>query len=246
MRLSPDEMIFWQHGFLKLNGTIVFTWALMLVLAVGFQARHAQALHRHQRVPAGRTCWKSSSPASNNKSTRSACATRENYIGFLGTLFLFVATGQPLHRHSGYRAADRLALDHGGARAVRFCGRAVFRHRGTGTGRLPQILCRTDDAHAAVQHHQRIVAHARTGGAPVREHDEWDDDSGHSTDHHTIHFPDRDERARSAHRHGAGLHLQHSGSRLHCLGHARAQAEARATHDKRPREDQPENSPWTA
>jgi hypothetical protein len=23
MRISPDEMIFWQHGFLKLNGTIV-------------------------------------------------------------------------------------------------------------------------------------------------------------------------------------------------------------------------------
>ena len=35
MRLSPDEMIFWQHGFMKLNGTIVFTWALMLVLAAG-------------------------------------------------------------------------------------------------------------------------------------------------------------------------------------------------------------------
>ncbi len=35
MRLSPDEMIFWQYGFFKLNGTIVFTWALMLVLAVG-------------------------------------------------------------------------------------------------------------------------------------------------------------------------------------------------------------------
>jgi F-type H+-transporting ATPase subunit a len=28
-------MIFWQHGFFKLNGTIVFTWGLMLVLAVG-------------------------------------------------------------------------------------------------------------------------------------------------------------------------------------------------------------------
>jgi F-type H+-transporting ATPase subunit a len=35
MRLSPDEMIFWQHGFLKLNGTIVFTWGLMLFLTVG-------------------------------------------------------------------------------------------------------------------------------------------------------------------------------------------------------------------
>ena len=35
MRLSPDEMIFWQYGFLKLNATIVFTWALMLVMAIG-------------------------------------------------------------------------------------------------------------------------------------------------------------------------------------------------------------------
>ncbi|MGD1096372.1 MAG: F0F1 ATP synthase subunit A, partial [Bryobacteraceae bacterium] len=30
MHLSSDEMIFWQHGFFKLNGTIVFTWGLML------------------------------------------------------------------------------------------------------------------------------------------------------------------------------------------------------------------------
>jgi F-type H+-transporting ATPase subunit a len=35
MRLSPDQWIFWQYGFLKLNGTIVFTWGLMLVLAIG-------------------------------------------------------------------------------------------------------------------------------------------------------------------------------------------------------------------
>ena len=35
MRLSPDEMIFWQYGLFKLNGTIVFTWALMFVLAAG-------------------------------------------------------------------------------------------------------------------------------------------------------------------------------------------------------------------
>jgi len=37
MRLSPDAMIFWQHGFLTLNGTILFTWGLMLGLAVGSQ-----------------------------------------------------------------------------------------------------------------------------------------------------------------------------------------------------------------
>ena len=35
MRLSTDQLIFWQYGFLKLNATIVYTWGLMLVLAVG-------------------------------------------------------------------------------------------------------------------------------------------------------------------------------------------------------------------
>ena len=35
MRLSPDELIFWQYGFMKLNATIVYTWGLMLVMAVG-------------------------------------------------------------------------------------------------------------------------------------------------------------------------------------------------------------------
>ena len=32
MRLSPDEIIFWQHGCFKLNATIVFTWLVMAVL----------------------------------------------------------------------------------------------------------------------------------------------------------------------------------------------------------------------
>src|SRR5680860_1362431 len=35
MRLSPDELIFWQHGFIKLNATVVTTWGLMLVLTLG-------------------------------------------------------------------------------------------------------------------------------------------------------------------------------------------------------------------
>ena len=35
MRLSPDELVFWRYGFVVLNSTIVTTWALMLVMAVG-------------------------------------------------------------------------------------------------------------------------------------------------------------------------------------------------------------------
>ena len=35
MHLSPDEIVFWQHGYLKLNLTIVMTWVLIVVLVAG-------------------------------------------------------------------------------------------------------------------------------------------------------------------------------------------------------------------
>ena len=35
MHLSPDETIFWQHGFARLNLTIVTTWGLMAFLGIG-------------------------------------------------------------------------------------------------------------------------------------------------------------------------------------------------------------------
>jgi F-type H+-transporting ATPase subunit a len=35
MRIGPDQLILWQHGFVKLNATIVTTWGLMLLLTIG-------------------------------------------------------------------------------------------------------------------------------------------------------------------------------------------------------------------
>ena len=35
MNLSSDQQILWRHGFVKLNGTIVITWAMMIVMSLG-------------------------------------------------------------------------------------------------------------------------------------------------------------------------------------------------------------------
>jgi len=35
MNLTSDQWIFWQHGFFKLNETIVTTWAMMLLMVLG-------------------------------------------------------------------------------------------------------------------------------------------------------------------------------------------------------------------
>ena len=90
MRLSPDQMIFWQHGWLKLNGTIVFTWGLMLVLALG-----AKLITRSLSTELNRTRWQNLLEmivTSIEKQIEEVGLPHpEKYIGFLGTLFLFVA-----------------------------------------------------------------------------------------------------------------------------------------------------------
>ena len=99
MHLSPDQMIFWQHGFLKLNGTIVFTWALMLVLAVG-----SKLVTRKLSTDSKRSRWQNLLEivvtGIETQIEEVGLPHPEKYIGFLGTLFLFLATASLLHRHS--------------------------------------------------------------------------------------------------------------------------------------------------
>ena len=91
MRLSPDEMIFWQHGFLKLNATIVFTWGLMLVLAVG-----SRLITRNLSTDLQRSRWQNLLEiivtGIEEQIEDVGLPHPEKYLGFLGTLFLFIAT----------------------------------------------------------------------------------------------------------------------------------------------------------
>ena len=90
MRLSADEMIFWQHGFIKLNGTIVFTWALMFVLAGG-----SKLVTRKLSTHLQRSRWQNLLEivviGIEKQIEDVGLRHPERYIGFLGTLFLFVA-----------------------------------------------------------------------------------------------------------------------------------------------------------
>jgi len=91
MRLSPDEMIFWQHGLLKLNATIVYTWGLMLALAVG-----SILITRKLSTGLERSRWQNLLEivvtAIEKQIEDVGLSHPEKYLGFLGTLFLFIAT----------------------------------------------------------------------------------------------------------------------------------------------------------
>jgi F-type H+-transporting ATPase subunit a len=83
-------MIFWQHGFFKLNGTIVFTWGLMLVLAIG-----AKLITRKLSTELKRSRWQNLLEilvtGIEKQIADVGLQDPKKYLGFLGTLFLFVA-----------------------------------------------------------------------------------------------------------------------------------------------------------
>ncbi|MGK2872775.1 MAG: F0F1 ATP synthase subunit A [Alphaproteobacteria bacterium] len=90
MHLSPDQIIFWQYGVFKLNATIAYTWGLMFVLAVG-----SKLVTRRLSKDLQRSRWQSLLEiivtGIANQIKEVGLSQPEKYLGFLGTLFLFVA-----------------------------------------------------------------------------------------------------------------------------------------------------------
>ncbi len=91
MHLSPDAVVFWQSGFVKLNATIAYTWGLMAVLAIG-----AKLVTRNLATGLQRSRWQNLLEmivsGINKQIEEVGMAEPGKYIGFVGTLFLFVAT----------------------------------------------------------------------------------------------------------------------------------------------------------
>jgi F-type H+-transporting ATPase subunit a len=91
MRLSPDEMIFWQDGLFKLNATIVYTWALMLALTLG-----STIVTRNLSLELDRSRWQNllEIVVTGIEKQIEDVGLRHprRYLGFRGTLCLFVAT----------------------------------------------------------------------------------------------------------------------------------------------------------
>ena len=101
MRLSPDELIFWQYGFLKLNATILFTWGLMLVLVIG-----SKLITRRLSRGLNRSRWQNLLEivvtAIEKQIEDVGLSQPRKYLGFLGTLFLFVAVSALFTVFPGY------------------------------------------------------------------------------------------------------------------------------------------------
>jgi F-type H+-transporting ATPase subunit a len=101
MHLSPDEIVYWQLGTIKLNATILFTWCLILIFFIS-----AKILERALRHTDKRTRWQNALEiivlGIQKQISSVGLAHPRQYLGFLGTLFLFVALANLLTIVPGY------------------------------------------------------------------------------------------------------------------------------------------------
>ena len=91
MNLTSDQWILWQHGFVKLNGTMVTTWAVMFFLVVG-----ARLITRRLVTDGKISPWQGGLEiivtTVEQQIKEVGLKEPQRYLPFLGTLFLFVAT----------------------------------------------------------------------------------------------------------------------------------------------------------
>jgi F-type H+-transporting ATPase subunit a len=91
MKLSPDQTIFWQHGFININLTIVTTWVIMLLLSVA-SGLITRKLKTGIHISRWQCILEMIVTTINNEIKEAGLDNPQQYTGFIGTLFLFIAT----------------------------------------------------------------------------------------------------------------------------------------------------------
>jgi F-type H+-transporting ATPase subunit a len=90
MHLSPDSTIFWQHGFFDLNITVVTTWGIMFVLTLSAWLI-TRKLPSDFKIKRWQGVLEIIVTGIQSQLQEVGLEHPEKYMGFIGTLFLFVA-----------------------------------------------------------------------------------------------------------------------------------------------------------
>jgi F-type H+-transporting ATPase subunit a len=91
MNLTPDQVVLWSHGFMKLNETVVTTWVMMFLMVLA-----AKLITRKLVTEGAISRWQGALEiivtVIEKQIQDIGLDEAAKYLPFLGTLFIFVAT----------------------------------------------------------------------------------------------------------------------------------------------------------
>jgi len=91
VHITSDQQIFWQLGFVKLNETIVTTWAMMIAMTLG-SVLITRKLATERTISGWQSALEMIVTGIEGQIKEVGLNEPRKYLAFLGTLFLFIGT----------------------------------------------------------------------------------------------------------------------------------------------------------
>ena len=101
MKLSPDDTIFWEYGFITINLTLVTTWVVILILVIASMLI-TRRLKTDIRISRWQCILEMLVTGMNQQIKEIGLKNPKKYIGFIGTMFVFIAFSNLLIIFPGY------------------------------------------------------------------------------------------------------------------------------------------------
>jgi F-type H+-transporting ATPase subunit a len=102
-QISPDQVVFFQYHFITLNLTIVFTWAVMVLLVIGSWLV-TRRLSTGQKISAWQNILEILVTGIQDQISEISRQKATRYMPFIGTLFVFIAACNLLTVVPGYES----------------------------------------------------------------------------------------------------------------------------------------------
>ncbi|MFP4477229.1 MAG: F0F1 ATP synthase subunit A [Desulfatibacillaceae bacterium] len=99
--ISPDQVVFWEWGLVKLNSTIVYTWGVMLLLVV-VSWLVTRNLSSDREISRGQNLLESIVSGMRDQIEDVADEPPGPYLAFIGTLFLYIFVSNVLAVAPGF------------------------------------------------------------------------------------------------------------------------------------------------
>ena len=102
MHITPDAIIYWQSGPLRINATLVFTWVVMAILAVGSWLV-TRRLTTGMKLSRGQNLLEIVVGGILDQIRQVTQQDPVRFLPFIGTLFLFIAVSNVLTIVPGFQ-----------------------------------------------------------------------------------------------------------------------------------------------
>jgi F-type H+-transporting ATPase subunit a len=100
--ISPDSVVYFEWGFIKLNATILFTWFIMALLVIGSWLVTRKLTFNNTNVTRGQNILEIIVLGITGQIREASQQKPEPFLPFIGTIFLFIATSNTLGAIPGF------------------------------------------------------------------------------------------------------------------------------------------------